>query len=485
MIASIYFTSQYPQESFYHTGVRFWELATGSILSILWSKVVKRVEGGRPFFFFLGMCFILTSGFTLNSDSVFPGYLAIFPIIGALLVIIGNVEFKTYLGLRYLGLISYPLYLWHYVLFSFLTIYLGRKPEEIWMLFAIGLSVLLAFLTYKIIEPIRYKKSTHYLLIFIALIGIFAYLIKSDEGVPTRSHIAYLLDADKQFQRTPDEDIQCKEYVQTLGIAARQFYYCRADALDKSNLIALIGDSHAHAFYPGLKEIAENNNYGIVLLANSSCPPFKGFLWGRNNNEIDQCKASIEQIYSVVSKDPRISKVFLSTRGPVYIHGEVKGVFTDVSVAESLKKYRNDRQTYDSYFSAFSDTLKLLDSVHHLDEVFYLLENPELDFLPKEVIKRPFDNYGLSINRDFVSRRLYLKRMEKYRNLVNNLSSKKLTVLDPSNVFCEDDFCYSSIENKFLYADDDHTSIFGSKYIARQMEKLIFKKMKFAVGGLA
>ena len=103
-----------------------------------------------------------------------------------------------------------------------------------------------------------------------------------------------------------------------------------------------------------------------------------------------------------------------------------------------------------------------------------MLENPELDFLPKEVIARPYDFFNLSINRDTVSRKLYLKRMYKYRKSISDLTFSKLLILDPLNALCDDLNCVSEIKKNFLYVDHHHFSKFGSIYIANYFKNKIF-----------
>jgi len=81
----------------------------------------------------------------------------------------------------------------------------------------------------------------------------------------------------------------------------------------------------------------------------------------------------------------------------------------------------------------------------------------------------------VKINKNcIVGRTLYLKRMSKYRESVYNHRSSKLSVLDPLNALCGDTKCFSKIKGKFLYADDDHFSKFGSIYIANYFQNEIF-----------
>ena len=87
------------------------------------------------------------------------------PTIGAVLLIIAGplaVINRTLLSNKLmvaLGLISYPLYLWHWAILSFLRIMQGEVPLWWLRVLAVLLAVGLSILTYKFIEkPIRFGK---------------------------------------------------------------------------------------------------------------------------------------------------------------------------------------------------------------------------------------------------------------------------------------------------------------------------------------
>src|SRR5690606_25762941 len=67
----------------------------------------------------VGLGMILASAFLLSGKSAFPGVAATLPVIGAALVIIGQARLLAWRPLVGLGLISYPLYLWHWPLLTF------------------------------------------------------------------------------------------------------------------------------------------------------------------------------------------------------------------------------------------------------------------------------------------------------------------------------------------------------------------------------
>jgi peptidoglycan/LPS O-acetylase OafA/YrhL len=479
---NVYFAKDYPQKVYYHTLTRFWQLAAGSLLAV-WlmnHKVLQNTNNSKTKIFIGGggVILIAIGALWIDGQMVYPGLLAIVPVLGAAMVIISNIKLKQYFGFVKLGLISYPLYLWHWVIISFLYIYLGRKPETFVLVLAVLLSLTFAYFTHKYIEQFRYQKSsTPYLISLLIIIGLFGFYVKEKKGLPDRSNMQSYRQAIQHFKRTPAKDETCLNYSRGLLGDQQTFDYCRAD-LDINNkakkLIAIIGDSHAHTLFPGISKVARSKGYETILLANSSCPTLKGFENGNNNLEINICKKKIEEILTIIQKEPRIEKVIMTTRGPVYIHGEVDGILTEENIKKSLSLVKNQKINYENYFDGFKNTMQVLENISHIKKVFYMLENPELDFLPKETISRPYDFFGISVNRDTVSRRIYLQRMSLYRENIFKLSFSKLLVLDPIKALCDDDICFSKVEGKFLYADDDHFSEFGSIYIANYFQNIIF-----------
>lgn len=473
LLANLYFAADYTQETYYHTLTRFWQLSAGSLLAMM---LLNKEVRSNKLYLLGGVVVIAFSAVVINSEMAYPGYWAILPVVGASLVILSNGNLPTYLGLSKLGLISYPLYLWHWVLISFLYVYLGRQPGVYALLIAIALSLVFSFLTYKYIEKLRYrKKSTSYLITALIAIGLVGVYIEKEKGLVDRVSIDYVSELASQFKRTPAKDDICvKDTSEILG-EKQLFDYCRAESLQKDKLLAIIGDSHAHALFPGMADIAKQHGFGALLLANSSCPPLVGFMWGRNPSEEQLCKTKIDQILSVLAKNSLIEKVIVVTRGPVYIHGEVDGVFSTESIGKSLKTIKLDKQTYQTYFNGYRATLDRIEAMKNIKQVFYMLENPELDFLPKEVIPRPYDVFGISSNRNTMDREFYLKRMGEYRSSVDSVEYSKLSILDPINTLCDTKKCISYKDGHFLYADDDHFSVYGSQYIAKYFESNIFK----------
>ncbi|WP_198298101.1 acyltransferase family protein [Vibrio gazogenes] len=206
---NIFFVDRFPTEMFFWPFGRFWELLTGSVLA--WVMLYKpsnnsilsfqtngrRGELGlffstlnkRGVFSLVGLLILVLSVVLIDRAKPFPSYWAIFPVLGAVLIIIGGSA--SYVAKRVLcnrvavwfGLISYPLYLWHWPILSYFHIIEDGTPHRNKRILAVALSVALAWITFQFVEkPIRYGNSiksfrTIALVVGSVLIGLVGFSI--------------------------------------------------------------------------------------------------------------------------------------------------------------------------------------------------------------------------------------------------------------------------------------------------------------------
>lgn len=187
LLANIWFVFQDPTATFYSPLTRFWELLCGSLLA--WFSLQKSSEISSNFRIFskkinsslprvpdlknkfvltnlssfVGVVLLIISFCFIDKEKNFPGYLALLPVLGSVLIISGgskawiNSKFLSNKLLVWLGLISFPLYLWHWPILSFLRIVNYEMPPIRTRVLAVLLSILLAWLTMKFIErPLRF-----------------------------------------------------------------------------------------------------------------------------------------------------------------------------------------------------------------------------------------------------------------------------------------------------------------------------------------
>ena len=148
--------------SFYSPLTRFWELSVGSTLAYLALHKANFLPKPHSyvalFLSFAGVALIAISALIIHKDYAFPGWWAVLPTTAAAAIIMSGSQIwlnQKLLSNRVLvgiGLISFPLYLWHWPLLSFAHIVEGATPSLATRISAVLASVALAWLTYWLIE---------------------------------------------------------------------------------------------------------------------------------------------------------------------------------------------------------------------------------------------------------------------------------------------------------------------------------------------
>ena len=224
------FVKTYPTEIFFLSIGRFWELLSGSFLAWLvlyrsdfllkikfsFDKFILKALNPRykishdfitlNALSFVGISLLIYGVIFINESLSFPSYWALIPVTGTMLVIASgsraviNRIFLMNPVAVWFGLISYPLYLWHWPVLSYLQIIEGEFPHRDARILAVIISIILAWLTFKFIEaPIRFgslKKKVNSLFIALTLfsIGAFAYFFSESNISKSRTYENLLFD---------------------------------------------------------------------------------------------------------------------------------------------------------------------------------------------------------------------------------------------------------------------------------------------------
>jgi hypothetical protein len=156
--ASVWMTFEAPSQAFYLPVYRAWELLIGAIIAVDGiPKLSARIARIAPL---VGLGAILIAGAAFSSSTPFPGLAALLPGLGAGLVILAGGENAPALlrskPLVLLGLVSYPLYLWHWPVLVFARYALLRAPTPNETAALVLLSFALAWATWRAVEiPLR------------------------------------------------------------------------------------------------------------------------------------------------------------------------------------------------------------------------------------------------------------------------------------------------------------------------------------------
>jgi peptidoglycan/LPS O-acetylase OafA/YrhL len=261
----------HPSATFYLPFTRAWELLAGALLT----QTPRQIGRSAEAFGLSGLALMTAALFLFNTHTLFPGWAAALPVIGTMLVLISeggfvNRLFFTHPAVVNIGLISYPLYLWHWPLLVFARIHKFSPLTDIERGLVIGATFILAWLTYKLLEtPIRTSPLRNRLAISLAAsmiaVAIFSQAPLFGFGPKLPDAVARLLVVQPNG---PEWRIQ-----QCL-LADTDTNNFSADCADRKRpLLAIWGDSTAGALMSGFRNLQKTREFGIAQYTVSSCPP--------------------------------------------------------------------------------------------------------------------------------------------------------------------------------------------------------------------
>ena len=475
--------------------LHFWSLSVEEHFYIFWPFLIYMIYRFR-FNLLYSLIFILILFFSLRyilDINLFYNSLARFwelTLGGVLFAIEKNFQislpkknfFLSNKFLVFFGLISFPLYLWHYVIISFMYI-VGLNVIK-YSLAILFFSIILAYFTYLYIEiPSRKQESYFFagiLVIMLLIIGIIGRYIYINDGLPNRSFLAKNKYQSQFIRPKPFNENGIILFEKILNKKPLNDYVkATSMKLDKSYVL-VIGDSHAETSYYGISKLAKKYNLETLLIANSSCPPLINGEMGYHIKDLNLCRIKINDIFNIIKSNKiKIKKIIYITRGTVYMKDKGYGIIEHggKKLNYHFKEYFvNKKANYNQellYKKRLFDTFKFLNSLHK--EVFFVLENPELGFDPKNCLERPFNIFPQQCKISYIN---FIKRQSDYRKYVFDLGKKfkHIYILDNSKLFCDNKNCYAIINGHMMYADDDHYSLDGSLLQAKFFEKYIFKR---------
>jgi peptidoglycan/LPS O-acetylase OafA/YrhL len=284
--------------SFYSPLPRAWELLAGGLLA---ERQIARhdfLKAGfarqHDFQATLGIALIAAAAIGLNRDSLFPGIVALLPVTGAVLLILSpssliNRGFLSSPAMILIGLISYPLYLWHWPLLSYLGILRSGNPNflEVWA--TVILAGVLSYLTYRGIElPLRRRSKVVPKLAF-GLAGLGAI------GIVTAAASGFDLRFSSEIR-----DVARIEPQDNAGLHDKCFiesgFEFGGNCVEPGNkkLLFLWGDSTAAALSPGLKEVASAHDFRIAHFEVAGCPPIL------NNGLVARCDQLSDNVFAQI-----------------------------------------------------------------------------------------------------------------------------------------------------------------------------------------
>jgi len=446
-IFNIYIINKNPTSAFFLPVPRFWELMIGGLLAYITlhkPSINRRYKNAQSILGF----FILALGLIfINKIRVFPGWWSLLPTFGAALIISAgpnvwlNKNFLSNKLIVWFGLISYPLYLWHWPLLSFARIVESDDNLPEIRIAAVLLSTALAWFTYKLIEkPIRFgnhgKTKTITLLILMLAVGYSGFYSYIHDGLKFRKFAKETEIISAAINNT--------EYPRGLiskntdGIV---FHATR----EQSPKILFLGDSHIEQFSPRVVKLDNDNlTPPSIFLTSGGCPPIPNVFEDKHPN----CKNYIDNFIKLSEQTDTLKTIVIGGCWYCYFIQQTQNppangdAYNYYFLAGNKKFYFREENGKERALSSLKDFLTTLSKKY---TVFLLLDNPaSVDFDPMEMIRgkrRAIESIG-SLTKTITVPQNQIKLNDELRTIGSEAGVK---IIDQISNLCPNKSCITKV----------------------------------------
>ncbi len=473
--------------TFYSPQTRIWELLIGAGLAHLTlyppkfvHKFIERpgAEGQVRVLANLcatvGLVAIVLGLMLIMRGRHFPGVWPLLPAGGAALIILAgsaawiNKRILSSPLLVGIGLISFPLYLWHWPLLSFARIVDGETPTVETRFFAVSASVLLAVLTYWLIEkPFRFGKYGGYkallLIVLMASVGYSGYYIYSRDGLSFRGPQV----AGKEAANDGGYPVKALEEC-GLSRDEQAKFTCLSDSRSPIKY-ALLGDSKALAILSGLMRTSTEGGRWLMIANGAKATPVPLI---SDHPAYKEYQPAILQAVQAINANPALENVVLvtATRNLFQLKND-----TDIEDLDRSSFYEPARaglqNTIDRFKSANKKVTIVVDNPTFPHPEDCLLRVTSSDLLNRFLKKTLNQRCLLPLDR-------HLHLSKKYRDLLNEIAIKNpdhVRIFDTTPFLCnvETRLCETKQNDKLMYVFTDHISDYAAGMIGKDLNHFL------------
>jgi peptidoglycan/LPS O-acetylase OafA/YrhL len=498
---SFYGTLTHPSATFYLPVTRLWELLIGCTLASIErgrkglsqtpadNRIpppvlanIKANHMGRTAVSCLGLSLIIGSGFWLNKTIAFPGAWALLPTLGTALAILAGKESRLNQWILSnnvlvgIGLISYPLYLWHWPLLFFARTIL---PAPIPSLAIAGImvgSLLLAFLTFWFIErPIRFgafSASRSVRILSVCMVGLLVL------GIVTQGEIVSSRLGANPLCREASEAMVDWDYPFADNDFTRDFRIDAEIAPGHTGQATLfVGDSHMQHYWPRVEMVLKSspsNSRPVFFITAGGCPTLP------NVNRIRAgfaCDKFFDYAMQEAARTNIGTVVFTCFWEQYFIGGFPEGVPDPIYRSEDKDRIplRLGSPAAQQVFHEFGQSIAKL--VGMGKEVVVILSSPTSSaWDPRKTsriaLHKTVTNDMRMLRKEFES---FVRPVKKA--LLEIVVANGGKVIDPLDYFEEDGFLNGKTPGgKFRYMDGDHLRPFYAREKALFLDPLLHGK---------
>lgn len=468
LAVSEYGAIHYRAAAYYLMPARAFELLIGAVLALSAERIYSfspryiQVLGG-----FLGLCLIVYACLSFSAATWFPGLHALVPCLGTALIIVfvrrddpllGRVlTSRTFVGV---GKISYPAYLWHWPIISFLNLYLIEIDFFMGAVVTVA-TLLLSAATYIGIEKpagrfrgLRTGRIAVAGFVLPAMLSVlFCLSVFVFNGFPSRFDEKLNRRAEAVLAHADVERGRCNEGPVAAPLGPDQ---CVLGKKNSGVDILLIGDSHANHFSGMIDVLASRAGLRAYDITQSNT----AFMVG------------VDRYYE---RDGEIVKHGnFRSRNEVLRNKIIPKGYDYVVMAGSYVGYYNGLLSNDSNAPSQTETPIVMKeamsatmrSVIETGAVPIIIKGaPAFD---RDISRCTLNNLRFEKNEEcHLPRKAYEEKFADWSALLESLTEEfdSLVVIDPAEVMCDATWCYSELNDLPLYKDSNHLNYKGSKLI--------------------
>lgn len=469
-------TWRWPDSSYFLLPARAWEMMMGGVACLfplhLAEKNKWRLEA-------LGFALIVLSYVFISKDNLWPGYLAMIPVLGTFLVIQANRN-NSWLTANpvssWLGKCSYSIYLWHWPLVVGLNLF--NVTSVPFILAGIAASLVAGTLSYYLVEkhkltipPLSFKSLVLFKPAIITVVmAVTAVFVFKANGIKTRVNDGVVL---AESARAPASYQYC--FAETKK--GNPDGYCvfhdtkTVDRTVKNKVKAIVvGDSHASSLVLSVVESLnkQTDDGDVVFYGHPVCLAISGMTLNKDPIYTRTCDIYAQNLDAVLNRYPD-AKVIFANRLSVSFFG-----YNESFEDQKLKHIAYYQKLDDINANAldlkqrYNDMIDYAATTH---EVYIVKPIPEQGVNIPQAVAR-----SLMYNREqprALSTAQYLQRNDFVLNMLQEIAQRSdVRLVDPVDLLCQDQSCAYSSEQKLLYYDDDHLSPWGASFVHSAFDKV-------------
>ncbi|MDO4258829.1 MAG: acyltransferase family protein [Actinomycetaceae bacterium] len=473
---NLWFTWWSPKQAYFFTPVRFWEFMIGAAIAVLIPRITLNLIGKCAFSTALiGWGMLTLSLLLIKPTYAFPGWWALLPTVGTGLVIAAGVaapiaglsRITDLKPIRYLGDISYSLYLWHWPLIVLAPYFLRYSPRWGEKLGVLLLTLILAALTRHFVEVPGQNISLSNRRTYLAMATAVALIVGTTPIALTyaRSVVDSINAQEQDFltgqcvgPRALMND-ECahninaplfKTYLSDSSIYYGQPEGCRVLSPANANglpevsecdhsggdpdapVVYLLGDSHAQQWAHPMNTIAQRHGWRLRLLYKGGCPMAPLTLKTEDTAQKTTCtqmQKAVEEHLSTQSIDRIIHTTFA-----------VRWAVEDGTARTQTQIYEDGLHQWWKQWRQRSITVNVIadsplnGAIRQVECSVIHSDNPGKCAVPRS---RAIPEAPLN-------------------SAVATLKDPGVRLTDLTDAFCDENQCYSSVGGMQIYFDYDH-----------------------------